>query len=456
MYKFPGQSIKTKTILIFGFLTLILVFVMAPLSYISVKNIYLKQVHQHVNLLSSIVSDELDLRFLDFIDPESESAGVHHYQKQLQVTTDRLQLKNIFIFDSGGTVLVTTSQKNNQAGLLLNLEEINKLKEGQSYNSLPFKSSDGDWYLWNYRRLNDKYFLGLRESSARLAEIDTLASWFIGVGFIGIVLVLIAGWYVGRSVAGPVNRLVDFSTEIGKGNLEAFPPVGIRGELAVLQKALIQMQNDLANHQQEKERMLAQIAHELRNPLGGIALLAGLIKEELSPDSKEAEYAQRILEETEELKNQITAYLNFSKPLKPEPETIRINDLVKAIQDDLTLVLKTQNIQLRLETERETVRFDPIHLRQVLTNLIQNSARAIGENGIITIFSENEHLSVSDSGPGIPVENLDKVFEPFYTTETEGAGLGLAICRKLCQENRADISVENNLIEGCTFTITFG
>jgi len=456
MRKFLGQSIKTKTIFIFGFLTLILIFVMARISYVSVKNIYLKQLHEQVNLLSSVVASELDLRFLDFIEPESKSAGFLHYQNQLKSTANRLQLNQVFIFDSGGTVFINTSQKNTQAGLLLNLSEIKKLAIGTSFNSLPFKTEDGQWYLWNFRRLNEKYFLGLRESTSRLAEIDELGNWFLGIGSIGILLVLFAGWYVGRSVAGPVNKLVDFSAEIGEGNFEAIPPAGITGELAVLQKALMQMQSGLANHQQEKENMLAQIAHELRNPLGGISLLTGLIKEDLEAGSKNAEYAQKILQETEGLKNQITAYLNFSKPLKPEPETIRMQDMFKTLQDEFSQALEKQNIQLKLEAESETVKFDPVHLRQVLTNLIHNSIRVISENGIITIYSENQHLSVSDTGPGISVENLDKVFEPFYTTEAEGTGLGLAICRKLCLENGTTLSVENNLIEGCTFTIKFG
>ena len=86
---------------------------------------------------------------------------------------------------------------------------------------------------------------------------------------------------------------------------------------------------------------------------------------------------------------------------------------------------------------------------------MDNSLRAIKGNGTITISAENKHLSVSDDGPGIPAENLANVFEPFYTTSADGAGLGLAICRKLCRENGADISVENNMIEGCTFTIKF-
>ncbi len=452
MRKLFGQSIKTNTILIFGTLTLLLVFIMARLSYVSVKNIYLKQLHKQVNLKSSLAAAEIDLRFLDFIDPQSESAAMRLYRKQLKQTVNRLLLSDVFIFDSTGTILVNTGQKDARAGLLLNLADIKKLPKEGAFNSLPFKTADGQWYLWNYRRLNEKYFLGLRESSVRLAEIDVLANWFIGIGFIGIVLVLIAGWFVGRRIAGPVNKLVAFSAEMGKGNLQAAPPLGVRGELAVLQKALIRMRDDLAGNQQEKERMLAQIAHELRNPLGGISLLAGLIKEDAQPESKTIEYAQRISDETEGLKNQISAYLNFSKPLKADIKPIEVQKLFDTLQKEYAPKMP-QGVRLRFKANTKTIRFDPLHLRQILTNLIDNAIRAVGENGLISISAENGRLSVSDDGSGIAPENLANVFEPFYTTSADGAGLGLAICRKLCRENGADISVENNFLEGCTFTI---
>lgn len=456
MKKYFGQSIKTSAILIFGFLTLLLVIVMARLSYVSVKSIYLKQVRAQVNLLSALAAEEIDLRFLDFIDPQSESAGMRLYRKQLREAMNKLRIGDVFIFDSSGTILVNTGQKEARAGVLLNRADIKKLNVGSAFNSLPFKTADGQWYLWNYRRLNKKYFLGLRESSSRLAEIDTLAYWFFGIGLIGIVLVIIAGWFVGKRIADPVNKLVDFSAEIGKGNLTAASPAGVRGELAVLRDALSRMQSGLVSHQREKENILAQIAHELRNPLGGISLLAGLIKEDADAQSKTAEYAQRISDETEGLKKQIGAYLNFSKPLKAEIKTLLLKETFESLQKEYEVKLKKRNIDLRFEIITETIRFDPRHLRQVLSNLIDNSTRAIKENGLIVIRAEKERVSVRDDGPGISEEHIADVFEPFYTTSVDGAGLGLAICRKLCRQNGAELSVKNNTFKGCTFSIKFG
>ena len=451
----PVKSIRLKIVFIFSIITLALIAVMARISYLSVKNIYLTQVREQVNVLSAVVAERIDLRFLDFIDPETQSLGQQHYQTELLKSVEVLQLTDVFIFDSSGVVLVKTQEQASKSGLLLNLLEIQKLKQGQSFNSLPFKADDGQWYLWNFRRLNNKYFVGIRENTHRLAELDKLATLFMSIAAIGIILVLIAGWFVGKSIAAPINRLVRFSSEIGGGNLRAKAPEQIQGELAELRNALIHMREGLLNHHTEKENMLAQIAHELRNPLGGIALLAGLIQEDTEPESKNAQYAQGIVSETEGLKGQISAYLNFSRPVQTKSETIDWQSFFNSIQDDYQKKLKEQKIDLEIQINNSTVLFDSRHLKQIVSNLLDNSINATGPNGSISIQVNSEQLTISDTGAGIEPEKVEKIFEPFYTTSESGTGLGLAICRKLCSENGATISVLNNAPNGCTFNVTF-
>ena len=145
-----------------------------------------------------------------------------------------------------------------------------------------------------------------------------------------------------------------------------------------------------------------------------------------------------------------------SRPVPAKTELIHWTDFIESITNVYTKKFFDLNIVLRTEIEAKSVRFDPGHLRQIVTNLIDNSISAIKNEGQIQITIKNNHLSVSDTGPGIQQEKVEKIFEPFYTTADEGTGLGLAICRKLCIENGAEISVENNIQKGCTFKITFG
>jgi len=112
---------------------------------------------------------------------------------------------------------------------------------------------------------------------------------------------------------------------------------------------------------------------------------------------------------------------------------------------------------LKLNIELNKIWFDSSHLRQVIMNLLSNSLEAITVNGEIFICAftkENKnYISISDNGVGITKENMNHIFDPFYTTKKDGTGLGLAICKKLCAENNSQLSVESKYGKGTTFTI---
>jgi signal transduction histidine kinase len=360
----------------------------------------------------------------------------------------------VFLFNQKGKVLAGANQPlDAQAGLRLYQTELKRLKVNETFHSLPFKAADGQWYFWNFLRMNKHFFLGVRERSARLAELDSLARLFWSIGVLGVFLVLLAGWFIGRSISRPIDKLVAFSAEIGSGKMHSKPPESIRGEPALLKDALLKMRDDLMAHQQEKEHMLAQIAHELRNPLGGIALLAGLIKEDPSVNDVNKAYAQSITDETERLKNQISAYLNYGRPPQPEPAPIDLRTFFADLVKEFESRPDTAHIRFKMQIQEGTIQFDPTHLRQIIRNLLENSVRACGAKGNIEIGALNQELYVRDDGPGIPAEILEKIFNPFFTTDPNGTGLGLAVCRKLCRENNMELTVVNNKNRGCTFTI---
>ncbi len=454
MKTFGVHSIKFRVIIIFSVITTLLVLLMARLAYVSARNIYLRQLEEQTTRLSRIAAAQTDLRFLNFIEPGMHSPGIERYQNQLRQTAARLNLSDIFIFNLQGQVLINVSPlADARAGLHIHLKEIRTLQPMASFHSLPFKGRDGQWYFWNYLRLNKNYFLGVRERSARLSELDSLANLFWGIGILGVFLVVLSGWFIGRSIARPIDNLIAFSADIGSGEMHSRPPEAVRGELALLKDALLKMRNNLITSQQEKENMLAQIAHELRNPLGGIALLAGLIKEDPAGSDTIKTFAQRIADETEGLKNQISAFLNYGRPPQAEPESIDLQSFFAEISTELQSRPDMAGVHFKWNIPDERIEFDPAHLRQIIRNLTENSVRACGAQGTIEIGADRREIYIRDNGSGIPEEIIDKIFEPFFTTHSNGTGLGLAVCRKLCEENKAELTVMNNKDKGCTFTI---
>ncbi len=454
MKTFGVHSIKFRVIVIFSVITTLLVILMARLAYISARNIYLRQLEEQTTRLSRIAAEQTDLRFLNFIEPGMRSPGIASYQSRLRQTAVRLGLSDIFIFNLQGQVLINTSQLTDaRAGLQIHLKEIRKLQPHKSFHSLPFKGKDGQWYFWNYLRLNRNYFLGVRERSARLSELDSLARLFWGIGILGVFLVVLSGWFIGRSIARPIDKLIAFSAEIGNGNMESRPPESVRGELTLLKDALLKMRSDLNAHEREKEEMLAQIAHELRNPLGGIALLAGLIKEDSSVNDTNKAYAETIARETEGLKHQISAYLHYSHPPQARPKPIDLQVFLNDIRKEFELRPEASHIHLNITVQNQFIEFDPSHLQQIIRNLLENSVNACGSKGTIEIRTSGQEIAVHDNGPGIPEDVIDKIFDPFFTTNPDGTGLGLAICRRLCRENNAELLAVNNPDTGCNFII---
>ncbi|RMH93480.1 MAG: sensor histidine kinase [Calditrichaeota bacterium] len=459
---FGRLSFRARIILTFTSLTAVLVLVFSRVGYLSVREIYLAQLADQTNLITRLIARELPPRYLTFLEEEiSPASALEYYVQSLRTHREGLLLTNAFIFDDQLRILVQATPEglpgHRDPLLLLNRTEIASLKVGESTTSLPFKGKDGQWYLWGFYRLDERHWLGIQESAARLAEVESLSRVFWGIGLGGVLLTVICGVWLARTLARPVEQLVRFSRRLGEGNFSAPAPGGISGELGILAEALDRMRRDLDRHHREKEAMLAQIAHEIRNPLGGMELLAGLVKEDLQKHGGNGEYVDRILAEIAGLKALVNAYLTYSRPQPAQPESVPVEEIVAEVEQLCHTALQEKQAQLIFEGEPLRIRFDRGHLRQVLLNLIRNSLENIGEGGRIRVRARRNGaatiLTVTDDGPGIPGDHLETIFEPFFTTRANGTGLGLAVCKKLCRENRADISARNRPEGGCEFEI---
>ncbi len=451
---------KYKIIITFSVVTILLVAILSKISYGFMKEFYLEQLSDNVKKTTSLTAVRIDTTYLSFI---KDGIITQSIKKYFTGFFNGNELKNIyseiFIFDKNLNIIIhsdsTKLTGKPEPRLLLNETEILKTKQGSAITSLPFKGNDGKWYLWGFTKLTKRYWLAVKESAENFKKIDKLSNiiWYIGSG--AIVLSILLGFVVANSITQPVNKLVNFSNEIGKGNYKAKVPQNMKGELQTLAKAMDLMKSNIADNEKEKEKILAQIAHEIRNPLGGIELLTNLINESLE-DNKNKNYAKRILNEINGLKELITSYLDYSKPAPASKEKIDLTEIINETISILENDIKNKNIVIKKDIKLKSIIFDKNHLRNILINLVKNSIEAINKNGEITIktFSSNlsEFISVKDSGNGISKNDLHRIFEPFHTTKINGTGLGLATCKKYCDENNAKISVKN-LTGGCVFTI---
>jgi signal transduction histidine kinase len=203
----------------------------------------------------------------------------------------------------------------------------------------------------------------------------------------------------------------------------------------------------------------AGMAHEIRNPLGSIRGTAEILRDAFPPEDRRVEFTKILMNEVDRLNKVLEDFLHFARPEKSEQNEFR-PDLV--LHDVLQLTLqqaKKKNISVVWnESELPLAIGDGAQFKQVFLNLILNSLQALPEKGQLWIDShytdEQIQLLFIDNGPGIPEEDLEKVFNPFFTTKNDGTGLGLAITHRIVSNHCGQIKAENSADGGAKFTLT--
>ncbi len=205
----------------------------------------------------------------------------------------------------------------------------------------------------------------------------------------------------------------------------------------------------------------AGVAHEIRNPLTGIATTAQVLKEKLVGRDDEIQYIDVILQEIKRLDDIISNLLIFARPLTPDPSELK---LVAVLQEALQLMEEEasgRNVKLSLENclDDDSCLLDGDQIKQVALNLLLNGLQACQNGGAVVLaVRESERPGVieiefSDTGEGITDEAADKLYNPFFTTRPEGTGLGLSITRKIVESHHGTIRHESETGTGTRFFI---
>jgi PAS domain S-box-containing protein len=205
--------------------------------------------------------------------------------------------------------------------------------------------------------------------------------------------------------------------------------------------------------------MAARVAHEIRNPLVNIGLLARQILRSVSSGDHRHDKADVIVNEVMRLEKILTDVVDFSRPATPNKLPMSIDAVVDQVTGFVRPQLKDRNIQLvrAQKTPVPQIAADPAQIKQALLNIVKNAIEAVEQNGTITINTwcdgRTVAVDVVDTGPGIVDYVLENMYDLFYTTKQGGSGLGLAITRKIIEDHRGSLSVQSTPGEGTTFTV---
>jgi len=215
-------------------------------------------------------------------------------------------------------------------------------------------------------------------------------------------------------------------------------------------------------------RLTASIAHEIRNPLGAISHAAQLLEESPNLDPGDRQMLDIIHRHSRRVNGIIENILDLSRRQAANPDLLDIPTWLEELTRDYLQTQKKESlpaiIDLKIDPDVPSARFDKSQIEQVMVNLCDNGLRysqqQTGERRIelhagATTDGERAYVEVRDFGPGIAPEHRHSVFEPFFTTDKSGTGLGLYLARELCEANQAHLSLVTNNQSGCCFRITF-
>ena len=228
--------------------------------------------------------------------------------------------------------------------------------------------------------------------------------------------------------------------------------------------------------------MAATIVHEIRSPLCSIELFSNMLSDDLK-GTPHTEMAQGISTNIKSLNNILTNMLFFAKPHKPLFKDVKLNSIIDEAANMLAPLMKIRGVKLISMISNEIITGDPELLKQVFMNILLNAIQAMSDGGTLKItinppmtgskvqefssktirptkkaFLSNEEfvtVAVSDEGPGIHLENIEKIFDPFFSTKDKGTGLGLTIASKIMQSHEGFIKAYNNEEKGGTFCLCF-
>jgi PAS domain S-box-containing protein len=206
--------------------------------------------------------------------------------------------------------------------------------------------------------------------------------------------------------------------------------------------------------------MAATVAHEVRNPLGGILGFAALLRKDLGDDDPRSNMVDKIIKGVENLDKSVSSLLTYAQEVHPCMKTVNLKPFVDEIIANFKMTLtqnnESSNIDVLISPESLEWKFDPQHIRQCLLNLLLNAHQAQPESSDIklsVVADTKLNIMVSDSGSGIDDNVKEKLFTPFFTTRKAGTGLGLATVKKLVLLHKGEIKVDSVLGRGTDITI---
>jgi len=308
----------------------------------------------------------------------------------------------------------------------------------------------------------------------------TMFFWAVGITAI---LAVSLSLFLTRFVSDPIQELITTMERAERGlearvEVKSSDDIGRLGEafnslLTKLERARRRVEQYHYEQMKRADRlasigeMAAGIAHEIKNPLAGIAGVIQVLKKDQAVGDQKRVVLDEVLSQVERMDKAVRNLLSFARPPEPKMTLVDINELISKLLDFLAPQFTKNSIaaERRLSPGLPLLTLDPDLMQQALINIALNAIQAMPEGGKFTVETivtkpgrENSgsvEIVFVDTGKGIPSENLRRIFNPFFTTRQQGTGLGLSITQRIIEQHGGEINVMSSSGRGASFSIIF-
>ena len=320
---------------------------------------------------------------------------------------------------------------------------------------------DGKPYKAIYDSLPQGRLYCLLRPMDDIAEGKRRLTWWIsGIAVVVISLVALTSHLIGRNLSNPIKNLVQFTGQVSEGRLDGQCDVKSDDEIGDLATAFNQMTRDLRDSRNEliraerlatAGRMAASFAHEIRNPLSSMRMLAQMLMQRKDlPVSKREQSVGYILEEIERIDVIVKGFMDFARPAALELETHDLNQALEEVLNVMDANLNHHQLSLVKKFDRELppIQFDRDKVKQGFMNIVLNAMEAMSEGGTVEVgtsrHEDRVQVEVLDTGVGIASADLDQLFEPFFTTKVQGTGLGLVNTKRIVDQHGGEVTIKSD------------
>jgi signal transduction histidine kinase len=434
----------------------------------------LRQVVQHVKSLES-VGNTLEIEQM-FTTPGDLTIT----RKMLVPVSQRGEIAQISLLDAQRRVIASS----NPEDVGLTLTELERRRVSDATRSFwdTFLQDHIKRYditlpiLENGRKtgyLNVIFVMNDLEYLIKKAKYSNIA-WIVSIFAVGVLAAIL----MVQRFTRPIDQLVAASKAVAQGDFDTTVPVRSHDEFDTLITGFNDMTRTLKAHQALEERyrrsqrmaalgeLGARLAHEIRNPLHSISLIIDHLRDRFAPADPEQQqkfdaYVGNMRTELTRLNKLVTDFLQVSRPSRPERRPVPVAGLLQQVQQLLAPEAEKYQIQVTLDVQPPDLSAagDDGLLQTAGLNIALNAIQAMPSGGELRMVARPSadlkmcEIAFRDTGPGIPPEDCDNIFQPYFTTKPDGTGLGLAIVNRVVADHQGTIQVESAPGQGAVITL---